>query len=240
MRQAIHSIITAAGDSTDLFHRAGFDKPKNLLLWDGSEVVVHAVNSYSQSISRTTVVLNENECDNWPTVSLLNSKFPGIQIKQVSAKVQGSLVSALLAADSIPDDAPLVIASGDSKIEGGVGLIIDEFLDQEVDAGTVVFASNSSRWSYVLPGPEMSVRQVAEKQVIGPLATTGVFFFRRAEFFRRAAEWCMVTNTRHDNLFYVSMTVNYLVHEGMSVNFAEIRRDRYWKWSLPIDFLQQS
>lgn len=240
MRQPFYSIITAAGDSTDLFHQAGFDKPKNLLLWDEDEVIVHAVNSYSQSISRTTVVLNENECENWPTVSLLNSKFFGIRINKVNTKVQGSLVSALLASDAIPDDAPLVIASGDSKIEGGIESLINDFMDGEVDAGTVIFPSTNSRWSYVLPGPEMSVRQVAEKRIIGPLATTGVFFFRRSENFRRAAEWCMVSNTRQDNLFYVSMTLNYLINDGSLVKFAKIPRERYWKWSLPSDFVKQS
>ena len=240
MIEDVHTVITAAGDSRPLFMAAGFGGPKNLMRWEGSEVLVRAVNSYSQGRQRTRVALNREECDEWPTVVCLQSECPGVVAVTVNPNVAGALVSALLAMDGIPDEAPLVVAAGDSEIDGGITPFVDEFLKSGVDAGTIVFASTNPRWSYVLPGPGGLVRQVAEKRVIGPFATTGVFFFRRAQTFRRAAEWCLVNNARDRGLFYVSTALNYLVMEGLSVRYSEIPREKYRTWSLPVDFVRQS
>ena len=240
MSEPVHTVITAAGDSLPLFLGAGFSSPKNLIKWHGSEVLVRAVKSYSQDWSRTTVALNRDECSDWPTVDQLQQECPGVSAALVSRQAPGALVSALVAMKDVPSEAPLVVAAGDSQITGGIAPFVERFLEAEDDAGTVVFPSDNPRWSYVSPGLDGHVRQVAEKRVIGPLATTGVFFFRRAELFQRAAEWCLVNNARDRGLFYVSTTLNFMIKEGLRVTYTEIPRGEYRTWSLPIDFVEQT
>ncbi len=240
MKTDVHTVITAAGDSLSMFLAAGFGKPKNLIRWEGSEVLVRSVKSYSQGLELTNVALNRQECEQWQTILTLQTECPGVNVTTVSPKVSGALVSALLAMDRIPDDVPLVVAAGDSQVDGGIARFVKDFIKNGADAGTIVFPSSDPRWSYVLPGDEGLVRQVAEKRVIGPLATTGVFYYRQAKTFRRAAEWCLVNNARHLGLFYVSTTLNYLISEGQIVRYTEIPRSEYRTWSLPIDFVEQN
>ena len=233
----VHTVITAAGDSQRLFLGAGFAAPKNLILWDGTEVLFRAVHSYASDMNQTWVALNRDECSAWPTRERLVEACPGVSPVLVSPLVTGALISALVAGGEVPDDAPLVVAAGDSEIIGGVHPFLDDFLVSDAEAATVVFPSQNPRWSYISPGPDGRVRQVAEKRVIGPLATTGVFFFRHAKTFRSAAEWCLINNARDNGLFYVSTTLNYLIKEGLSVGYSEIDRSEYRTWSLPVDFL---
>lgn len=233
----VHTVITAAGDSQRLFLSAGFAAPKNLILWNGTEVLVRAVQSYACNGDQTWVALNRDECSAWPTIERLLQSFPGVSPVLVSPLFPGALVSALVAGGEVPDDVPLVVAAGDSEIKGGVRPFLNDFLSSDVDAATIVFRSQNPRWSYISPGSGGQVLQAAEKRVIGPLATTGVFFFRRAETFRSAAEWCLVNNARAKGLFYVSTTLNYLISEGMRVEYSEIARDQYQSWSLPVDFV---
>ena len=84
------------------------------------------------------------------------------------------------------------------------------------------------------------MRHVAEKRVIGPLATTGVFYFRTAELFLNAAKWCLVNNAKDRGVYYVSTALNAIIMEGLSVKYIEIPRHEYRSWSLPIDFIEQS
>jgi CTP:molybdopterin cytidylyltransferase MocA len=240
MSHDVFTVITAAGDSLPLFLGSGFGQPKNLVQWESEEVLARAVRSYSQGWARTTVALNREECADWPTATFVQQSFPGVETVLVSPRVPGALISALVAMGEFPDEAPLVVAAGDSQIKGGISRFIDAFIQEQTDAATIVFRSQNPRWSYVLPGTAGEVRQVAEKRVIGPLATTGVFFFRRVELFREAAEWCLVNSARDGGRFYVSTALNFLIKRGLDVRFSEIPREVYRTWSLPVDFVRQS
>jgi len=240
MTRHISTVITAAGDSRALFRSAGFGRPRSLMTWAGSEVLLHAVLNYSLDVAQTHIALNDDECLEWNTAETVLKKFPEVRITTVRSGVKGALVSAISAMESVPDDHALVVAAGDSMIEGGIEPMIHEFMATGVAAGTIVFRSSNPRWSYVLPGPDRTIRQVAEKRVIGPLATTGVFYFEQALIFKRAAEWCFVNNAHYRELFYVSTTLNYLVAESLQVGYFEIPRSRYRSWSLPADFAEQS
>lgn len=240
MKNDIHTVITAAGDSEATFLGAGFHAPKNLLERNGVEILLRAVSSYAQDLSCTTVALNKEECARWPTVEKLRQRYPQVSVALISSKVPGALASSVIAAASIPIESSLIVAAGDSEIGGGISSYVQQFQDREVDAGTIVFQSKDPRWSYISVGQGKNVRQVAEKRVIGPLATTGVFYFRSAEIFRSAAEWCFVNNAKDRGLYYVSTALNAVIMRELKVEYIEIPRSDYISSSLPVDFVEQS
>ena len=240
MNIPIHTVITAAGDSRPLFLGAGFSTPKNLVRWQGTEVLVRAINSYAGDLARTSIAMHRDEAREWHTPEIITAACPGVSVSLVNAGARGALASASVALGAIPPDAPLVVAAGDSEVEGGIGAFTSSFVATGIDAATIAFRSSNPRWSYLATGSDGHVRQVAEKRVIGPLATTGVFFFRQASIFLQAAEWCLVNNAIDRGAFYVSTTMNFLIREGLSVSYAEIPRDKYRSWSLPTDFVEQS
>jgi hypothetical protein len=143
-----------------------------------------------------------------------------------------------MAAGDVVADQPLVIAAGDSCILGGIQEHVSTLLGWGVSAGTIAFKSDDPRWSYLAVNSSNVVTQIAEKSVIGPLATTGVFFFRRGSDFLEAAEWCLVNSAHHRNQYYVSTALNQLLVAGHSVSFVEIPREDYIPSGLPVDFLE--
>ncbi len=232
---ATNTVITAAGDSRRLFLSAGFGQPKSLTPWKGKMVLARAVESYSLDLNRTAIAVNADEDAEWAVGSKLARAYPEASVVKVPTGTKGALATALVALVDI-GDAPLVVAAGDSEINGGISDYILEFQERNLDSATIAFKSEESRWSYLSVNGKRAVQQVAEKDVIGPYATTGVFYFRSARIFLEAATWCLVNNARHNGSFYVSSTLNYMVSTGQSVGYSVIERDNYRSWSLPIDF----
>lgn len=236
----IQTIITAAKDSRPLFLSSGFGRPRSLVHWKGREVLLRAMDSFVLDTNACWVAVNSDEDREWQLSDRINEEFPTARVIAVPSGAKGALVSALIAMNGVDLDRPLVVAAGDSMLEGGLRPHIDQFLADGTDGGTIAFASTNPRWSYLSVGKDGAIRQVAEKQVIGPFATTGVFFFRRAEDFLAAATWCLVNNASHNGNYFVSSTLNYMVSQGKRVHFLNIPRERYRSWSLPIDFTMQS
>lgn len=236
----VTTVITAAGDSRRLFLSAGFGRPKSLVMREGKEVLAHAIEAYSVDPVHTLVTINAEEDGEWGIGARLTQLFPGISVRPVVSGVRGALASALIGLEEASWNDPLVVAAGDSRIDGGIRGFIEVFNDAGFDAATIAFPSTNARWSYLAVDQGGAVRQVAEKKAIGPYATTGVFFFRQASLFLEAATWCLVNNASHNGVFYVSTTLNYLIANGMNVGYEKIDRCRYQSWSLPVDFTEQS
>ena len=235
----VSTVITAAGDSRKLFMEAGFGRPKSLVKWQGREVLARAIDSYATDPVRATVAINWDENVEWGLSEWLKELFPQTTVYTVPSSVKGALATALIGLANIELDSPLVVAAGDSMVEGGIEQYITQFVHGDYDAASIAFPSTNPRWSYLAVDAEGSVRQVAEKQVIGTHATTGVFYFRSARLFLDAATWCLVNNASHKGLFYVSTTLNFLISNGMRVGYERIPRSMYQSWSLPIDFTGQ-
>jgi hypothetical protein len=236
----IQTIITAAKDSRSLFIAAGFGEPKSLVHWQEREVLLRAMGSYVVNPESCWVAVNRDEDREWFISDRVRQAFPTANLVSVPSGVQGALASALIAMQGVDLDEPLVVAAGDSMIEGGLKPYIDRFVGEGADAGTVAFKSTNPRWSYLSVDSDGTLRQVAEKRVIGNLATTGAFFFRSAGDFVDAATWCLVNNASHNGMYFVSSTLNYMISQNRRVNYLEIAREQYKSWSLPIDFTMQS
>lgn len=232
------TIITAAGDSRPIFLSSGFNVPKSLVRRGGDPVLVHSVRSYAADSAMTTVAINQDEAAEWPIADVLIEHFPSIRVQPVPGSAKGALISALMAASKLDPQLPLVIAAGDSHVLGGIGRHISALHASGASAGTIAFKSIDPRWSYLAINSDGVVTQIAEKQVIGPLATTGVFYFRCGMDFLEAAEWCLVNSAHRSGSYFVSTALNQLLVAGHSVSFQEIGREHYVPCALPVDFLE--
>ncbi|CAN1486537.1 RfbA dTDP-glucose pyrophosphorylase [Microbacteriaceae bacterium] len=232
----IQTIVTAAGDSRVRFLDAGFLTPKSLVNVGGGNVIEAAINSYVVDKSNFLVAVNREEANEWGVDSSIVSLFPTAKIVKVPTRARGALASALMCADMLSGDDPLVIAAGDSMILGGVEQFVRTFHQKNLDAGTIVFESSGSRWSYIATDGKGQVVEVSEKLQVGNLATTGVFYFRQAKTFLLGAEWVLLNNAHLSGNFYVSSVMNFLIKEECSVGYSLIQPDQYKSWSRPIDF----
>jgi dTDP-glucose pyrophosphorylase len=234
-RLAYQTLITAAGNSFPEFRAAGFLVPKNLLKPQGGLLINQAVASYKHKVGPLVVALNKEENREFSTSDRVSEAYPEASFVETSSSVQGALATAVLATEGIDLDQPLVIAAGDSIVEGGVEEYISALQAKSVDAGTIVFESTNPRWSYVTVGESGNVLEVVEKQVSGPFATIGCFYFKSAKLFLQAAEWVFVNNAQVNDRFYVSTSLNYLVSEGLSVGYEILDKGKYTSFSTPAD-----
>ena len=234
------TLITAAGDSRATFHAAGFSAPKSLIKVASTSLINQAIESYRHLSGALVVAINKDEDEQFDIVNQIKGRFPDATVVKVVSTVQGALATAVLAAESLDLDAPLVISAGDSIVEGGVQAHILSLISNSSDAGTIVFESSNPRWSYINVGELGNVLQVTEKSVAGPYATVGCFYFKSAGLFLDAAKWVFLNNARVNGNFYVSTSLNYLISRGMSVGFEVIPRSLYRSFSRPADFLIQT
>ncbi len=228
----MQTIITAAGRRVDSNSDV---RPRGLVEVEGIPVLRRAVNAYVVDLSQVVVALNAEDEHEYALSSVLSDLRPKPQIKTVPAEAEGALASAVLVAGTLDLSEPLIIAAGDSEVRGGIEAVLATFLASEAEASTVVFRSTEPRWSYLSVTDDGTVSHVAEKKVVGPYATTGVFMYRSVELFLQAAAWCFTVNARVDGRFYVSTTLNHLIYRGLPVRFDEIPRSAYRSWSLLSD-----
>jgi hypothetical protein len=234
-RLVYQTLITAAGNSFAEFRAAGFLVPKNLLKPQGGLLINQAVASYKHKNGPLVVALNKEENQEFSTSDRVREAYPEASFVETSISVQGALATAVLATEGIALDQPLVIAAGDSIVQGGVEGYISALQEKSVDAGTIVFESTNPRWSYVTVGKSGNVLEVVEKQVSGPFATIGCFYFKSAKLFLQAAEWVFVNNAQVNDRFYVSTSLNYLVSKGLSVGYEILDKGKYTSFSKPAD-----
>lgn len=229
--------MTAAGDSRSLFLTSGFSSPKSLVERCGKTVIQRAIESYVMNEQLSCVAINEDEQRIWPIREQIRIHSPDLRVVEVASTVKGALATAMLAIECAHPDEPLVVAAGDSEIVGGIQGSIDSLRQAHHAAGAIVFPSTNPRWSYIATSGENRVLMAAEKRVIGPYATTGVFYFESASLFAEAAEWCFVNSASHKGSYFVSAALNFVVRQGLSVGYHVIDGSLYEPSGLPADFV---
>lgn len=231
-----YSVVLAAGAkrSQDL---ADVDLPNPFINYQGKSVLFRAIESVAVPGFQTIVVIREEHDQLFGIKGLLLSHFSDVWVVSLSRETKGALVSALVALEGLDPKLPLVIASGDSYVDGGTGSIIESWVRSGVSGGVVAFESNSEQFSYVL-AHEGQTTYVAEKQRVSNLATTGTFYFKSISVFLEAAEWTLVNNNNLDGHFYNSSTLNYLISRGMSVEVANLPPGAYHTMLRALDFLE--
>jgi dTDP-glucose pyrophosphorylase len=236
----VQKIITAGGDSRALFMSAGFGVPKSLVSIGEGTVLSLALKSYLDAGDKATVAINADEDLDFPISPIVEDFDPEIKIVRVNSSVKGALATALVAAGEMDLTSPLVIAAGDSTIKGGLASHIEKFVGSGCHSGTIAFESRNPRWSFLSVSENGRVLEVAEKEVVGPLASTGVFYFKTGQLFLEAAEWVLLNRATVNDRYYVSTSLNYLISRGLDVSYEVINRDDYAAYSLPADLVKQA
>lgn len=232
-------VITASGSEGDNFLQAGFTLPKNLVHYRGKTILDYVIEQYRNFNFPITVTLQRSECSEFKTDKILQGNHPGVRIVQIPEGNHGALCSALLGIDSSLSDG-LLIVPGDSVTRGFSSESMKMFIGQDTDAGTLVFKSDSPRWSYVRTDNHDRVLEIAEKRVISSFATTGLFYFRTVDTFIEGANWALVNATNLNGRYYVSHSLHKLLSMQKTVIAQRISKsESYFNFSTPADLAQR-
>lgn len=224
MTQDFQIIIPIQGTST-FFPLEKYFYPKPLVEVNGKTIIETVINNLKKQFEGATFhfVIDEYLAKKFSfhtTLKLLAGNAAKIIIKQRETK--GALCSVLLLSDEIDFGKPVLICNSDHCIERYARNLIQGFVKNSVDAGTLTFQSSHPRWSYVLTDDHGNFLQAFEKKVVSDKAIAGIYYFQSFKLFFDAAANVLRNAQHHEGDYFISETLNEIFLAGGAVQTAAI------------------
>jgi dTDP-glucose pyrophosphorylase len=183
----LHIVMPMAGAGMR-FRAAGVETPKPLIPVDGVPMFVRSLSGMPlEMAARVTFVVRREDVDSLKIDQVIQEHVHHPQLRVVSVKTMtsGQGASVLEALEPYDPGESLLIFNADSAFEDDIGPFLAS-IGEDVDGFLQTFQDSQPRWSFVRCDPEPWVVETAEKRVISNHASTGLYYFRRAEDFVEA------------------------------------------------------
>jgi hypothetical protein len=132
--------------------------------------------------------------------------------------------------NALEEDEPFVVAPIDGIVLTDIGKFAETMSEDAVQIGLVAFPSKNPNFSYLrLKGKE--IIEFAEKEVIGPLATSGIFYFQNKKILLQCIEWSLMNNVNREGEYYLAPALNYAIGENMKIGLWEVAENDYFRFS---------
>ncbi|GEM_PF-163861 len=147
----------------------------------------------------------------------LRSRTRRCRIVTTERVTAGPASSALLARPFMDNDDELLVAYCDDYLRLDIDRYLDATRRRGADGSVVIYPSRNPGCSYVELDEAGWVLRAAEKKVISPFATAGLYYFRHGRDFIRAARRMIRRGKRARNEFFVCPVYNELIAEGRTI-----------------------
>ena len=205
-------VIPAAGLGSR-FVTAGYSVPKPFLPIKGKVMIEHVVDNMSLPGDKIYIICLVEHLPFFASTGLLHRG--NICLVPQQGRVQGATASVFLAKDFINTREPLIIANSDQWMRYDKSRFRRNV---EWNDGTIAtFHSDAEKWSYARTDDEGRVVEVAEKVVISPNATVGVYGFSHGNAFISAAEQMMDKDIRTNGEFYICPAYNEMLDKNIRI-----------------------
>ncbi len=229
--EKLNILIPMAGAGSR-FEQAGYTFPKPLIEVDGKPMIQLVVENLNLE-GNYIYVVRKNHREKYNLDSLLNLITPGCKIIETEELTEGAACTALLAKDLINNDAPLFFANSDQFLEWNSNEFMYKMQETDADGGIVCFNSTHPKWSFVKLNENGLVEEVAEKNPISNIATAGLYFWKKGEYFVQYAEEMIRENKRVNNEFYICPIFNEAVKDNKKIRVFDV--ENMWGLGTPED-----
>lgn len=169
--------------------------------------------------------------------------FAPLKIVKIKTDTLSSIHSILqVPAEFIAENTPLLVADGHHLPVWRQGQSLDDLLGSHSDASLTAFQSIDPRFSYVRlntnsrfnsdirskQGPNSLIEVTMESRPSSNLACSGLYYFKQARYFLKAAEAVIQANQRWLGRFYTAQLFNKLVEDGLEAEALHLTNS----WSL--------
>jgi HAD superfamily hydrolase (TIGR01509 family) len=233
----INLVIPMAGLGSR-FEKEGYKTPKPFLPIHGKCMYKWVVenmlpqNPLLRSKIRTHIIIRQEH------LALFQATNPGdIQLHIVPALTEGPACTVLSIKEIINNGNPLVIANSDQHLEWDSDTLYLSLIHPNTDGVISTFEQSDPfdiKWSYAKIDDNKEVTEVAEKRYISNHASTGIYGWKRGDYFVRYAESMIYRNIRVNNEFYVCPVYNEAIRNGKIIRVLEC--DRMWGLGIPQDY----
>jgi len=177
---------------------------------------------------KITVTIPEKQINDYKLNKVLPLLDASLEVFSLSGDTQGAACSCLLAIDKLELDSPLIISSFEQVLDVDVEHYLNVFLSEDVDAGVLTFDAIHPKWSYVKTDMNNYVTQAAEKLPISKNAIAGFYFYKTARLFIEAIQNMIRNDVKHNNLFYISPSLNEVILREGKVLALSIPKNKYF------------
>jgi HAD superfamily hydrolase (TIGR01509 family) len=199
------------------FQKAGYTFPKPLIDVGGKPMIQLVVENINIDANYIYVVQKEHR-ENYNLDTLLNLITPNCKIIEVDKITDGAACTALLAKEYINSKKPLFFANSDQFVEWDSNEFLYRMNETNADGGIVTFNSIHPKWSFArIDDKSGLVTEVAEKNPISNIATTGFYYWKHGSDFVNYAEKMIEKNIRVNNEFYVCPVFNEAILDDKKI-----------------------
>jgi dTDP-glucose pyrophosphorylase len=225
-------LVLAAGGS-EAFAKAGYPYPKNLVEIKGKPLLQVVLENCTIPSAKFIVVLPKEETEKFHTEQVVKLLYPQARVLLAPVPNSGAACTALLAIEEINSSEPLLIVNGDQVLHVDHAIMVQDFLQRDLDGGIPVFEDVHPRYSFVKVDASGLLVEASEKRPISKLATAGRYFFRDGSAFVRYAQEMILKDAHVDGLFYVCPSYNEGILEGAKFGVFHIDRRNYHNLGTP-------
>lgn len=216
---------------------AGYDTPKPLIDVRGKPMIQWVVDNMNLAGATYIFIVRQEHLDKaeWRLRERLQELVPGCVVVATDRLTEGPACSVLLAEPHLRAHAPLLIANADQFLEWDAAAFL--YCSARVDGSISVFHQpdpTDRKWSYVARDAATGlVTEAREKEPISDMASTGVYYWKRAGDFVRYAKDMIAANERVNNEFYVCPVYNHAIRDRKRI--VAIPCERMWGLGVPAD-----
>lgn len=214
------------------FAEAGYTFPKPLIDVMGKPMIQVVIENLNIDANFVFVVQKEHR-QKYNLDTLLNLVASGCKIVEIEGVTEGAACTTLLAKEFINTDEPLLIANSDQFVEWDSNEFMYRMIEQDVDGGIVSFTATHPKWSFAKVDEFGYVTEVAEKNPISDIATTGIYYWKKGSDYVQYAEQMIEKDVRVNNEFYVCPVFNEAILDNKKIKIYNI--DKMWGLGTPED-----
>jgi hypothetical protein len=202
--------------------------PAYLAERDGILVVERILNSCDK-VENSSVVFTalESDAQQFHLIDIIKQISSDASLCITSNLTKGSACTALLAACKLDQDNELLILSANEIVDVDLSSYIENCRSQQIHASTIVFQSVHPRYSYVMIDKMGYISEIAQRDPISNVATTGLFWFQKTSDFVENAKEMIKSRTPVNGNYFVGLTLNELILSGKRVGFLRIPESMY-------------
>lgn len=219
----VNIVIPMAGYGSR-FTSAGYKDPKPLIDVFGKPMIQAVIdNLRPQQPHRFVFICQSAHYEEYGLERLFQESLgDNWDCVQLDGVTEGAACTVLTASHLIDDLSDLIIANSDQIVDCDMSKFLKFARDSSCDGLVMTFPASDTKWSYISLNSDGCGVEVAEKRVISPHATVGIYHFSSGKSFIAGANQMIAKDIRVNNEYYVAPVYNELIAAGKKIRILEI------------------
>ena len=226
------NIVIPMAGAGSRFQKVGYTFPKPLIDVAGKPMIQQVIENLNIHAHYIFIVQKEHR-EKYNLDMMFKLFVDDFTVLETPGVTQGAACTVLLAKNYINNDEPLLTANADQIIEWNSNDFMYKMQEQKKDGCIVTFTSTHPMWSFARVDENQHVVEVAEKNPISNIATTGHYYWTKGSDYVKYAERMIEKNIRVNNEFYVCPVYNQAIEDGKNIGIYPI--ERMWSLGTPED-----